>query len=135
MIRTYQELRRLHTFEERYRYLRLQTGVGEATFGYDRVINQQFYKSREWRQIRHVVIVRDRGCDLGVDGFDLHEAPLIHHMNPMMIDDIRHGDGIILDPNFLITTSHRTHNAIHYGDESQLPRILVDRKAGDTTLW
>lgn len=135
MIRTYAVLRRLRTFEERYLYLRLHADVGEATFGFDRHINQQFYRSREWKQVRHEVIIRDQGCDLGIEGHEIHGTLLIHHMNPMLIDDIRHGDGIILDPNFLITTSHRTHNAIHYGDESQLPRELVERRAGDTRLW
>lgn len=135
VIRTYSELRRLHTFEERYKYLRLQAGVGQATFGFDRYINQQFYRSREWKQVRREVILRDEGCDLGVEGHEIYDQVLIHHMNPMEINDIRNGDAVILDPNFLITTSHRTHNAIHYGDESQLPRILTPRRPGDTKLW
>lgn len=135
MIRTYSELRRLQTFEERYHYLRLRAGVGEATFGFDRYIGQQFYRSREWKQVRHEVIVRDEGCDLGVEGYEIHDQVLIHHMNPIEVQDIRNSDDIILDPNFLITTSHRTHNAIHYGDESQLPRPFTPRRAGDTTLW
>lgn len=135
MIRTYAELRRLHTFEERYLYLRLHAGVGEATFGFDRYVNQQFYRSTEWKRVRRDVIARDEGCDLGIPGFEIHNQVLIHHMNPIELDDIRNGDSIILDPNFLITVSHRTHNAIHYGDESQLPRILTPRRAGDTRLW
>jgi hypothetical protein len=125
----------LETFEERYRYLALRGQVGEATFGFDRYINQQFYTSREWRQIRHYVISRDNASDLGVEGYDIHSKLVIHHMNPMSANDIIHGDDDILDPEFLITTTHRTHNAIHYGDESQLPRPLVERRRGDTKLW
>lgn len=135
MIRTYSELRRLETFEERFRYLSLRGQVGEATFGFDRYVNQQFYRSREWRQIRHEVIVRDNGCDLGVEGYEIHGALLIHHMNPMEFRDIVHGDPDILNPNYLITTTHKTHNAIHYGDERLLPRLPVERRAGDTRLW
>lgn len=131
----YSELRRLYTFEERFRYLSLEGQVGVATFGFDRHINQQFYRSREWRRLRDDVIVRDNGCDLGIEGYEIHDAPLIHHMNPMLPEHIRHGDDSILDPQFLITTTHRTHNAIHFGDERQLPRPFVSRRAGDTQLW
>lgn len=134
-IRTYTELSRLEDFEERYRYLSLKGVVGSATFGFDRHINQQFYTSRQWRQIRHFVIARDLGCDLGVEGYEIHDKVIIHHMNPMSVDDIVHGDSEILDPEFLITTTHRTHNAIHYGDERQLPRQFVPRGPGDTRLW
>lgn len=134
-IRTYRELRRLETFEERYRYLALRGALGESTFGFDRWINQRFYTSREWKLIRDVVIVRDNGCDLGVPGFEIHSGLLVHHMNPMTPKDLEHGEDWIIDPNFLITTSLRTHNAIHYGDESQLPRGPVVRKLGDTKLW
>lgn len=133
--RTYRELRRLDTFEERYRYLALRGMLGESTFGFDRWINQRFYTSREWKLIRDVVIVRDNGCDLGVPGFEIHSGLLVHHMNPMTFKDLEHGEDWIIDPNFLITTSLRTHNAIHYGDESQLPRGPVVRKLGDTHLW
>lgn len=135
MIRTYYELRKLETFEERYRYLALHGRVGEATFGWDRWINQQFYTSVQWRQIRHRVIARDLGCDLGVGGYEIHDRLVIHHMNPMSIEDISHGDSSILDPEFLITTTHQTHNAIHYGDERLLPRPFVERRPGDTKLW
>ena len=134
-IRTYSQLSRIPTFLERYHYLALRGQVGEATFGYDRYMNQQFYRSSEWKQIRDFVIVRDFGCDLGVDGHDIHSRLLIHHMNPMMIEDITHGSDAILDPEFLITTSHRTHNAIHYGDEQLLPKPFVERAPGDTRLW
>lgn len=134
-IRTYRELSRLHTFEERYRYLALRGQVGEATFGYDRWINQEFYRSREWRKIRMDVIFRDEGCDLGIPGFEIHDKIYIHHMNPMNVEDIKHGNDDILDPEYLIATTHRTHNAIHYGDERLLARPLVPRSPGDTKLW
>lgn len=135
MTRTYSELIKRSSFLERFRYLSLRGQVGESTFGFDRYMNQQFYRSREWRDIRHHVIVRDNGCDLGVEGYEIHNRPTIHHMNPMTQQDLIHGNRNILDPEFLITTTHETHNAIHYGDESLLPRILVDRQPGDTTLW
>lgn len=134
MIRTYSDLRNLD-FEERYRYLALRGGVGVATFGYDRYINQQFYTSRQWRQLRQHVIARDLGCDLGIEGYEIHSGLLVHHMNPMTADDISHGDSSILEPEFLISTTHRTHNAIHYGDEKLLPKPHVERTRGDTKLW
>lgn len=134
-VRSYRELRRLETFEERWRYLALRGQVGDATFGFDRWINQKFYTSREWRQVRHHVIARDDGCDLAVPGYEINSRLVIHHMNPMMIDDIVHFDGSILDPEYLITTTHSTHNAIHYGDEKLLPRPFVARQRGDTKLW
>jgi hypothetical protein len=135
MIRTYSELRRLDEFEERYKYLALRGGVGVSTFGFDRYINQQFYTSREWRQLRHHIISRDVGCDLGIDGYEIHSGLIVHHMNPMSADDISHGESSNFDPEFLITTTHRTHNAIHYGDEKLLPKLHVARKRGDTKLW
>lgn len=133
--RSYSELIRIDTFEDRFRYLSLKGVVGDSTFGFDRYINQQFYTSREWRQVRHHVIARDNGCDLGYEGYEIFGRLTIHHMNPMVSDDIIHGDETILDPEFLITTTHQTHNAIHYGDERQLPRRLVERRPGDTKLW
>ena len=135
MIRTYSELRRIETFEERYHYLALRGDVGSSTFGFDRYINQQFYTSREWRQLRHHIISRDNGCDLGVERYEIHHGLIVHHMNPMIADDISHGESSILDPNFLITTTLRTHNAIHYGDEKLLPRPYEERRRGDTKLW
>lgn len=135
MIRTYSELRRLATIEERFRYLSLRGNVGEHTFGFERWMNQQFYRSTEWRQIRNHIIVRDNGCDLGVEDFEIHDRVIIHHMNPMTVDDIRDGNADILNPEFLIATSFKTHNAIHYGDERLLPREFVERKPGDTKLW
>lgn len=134
-IRTYSEMRRFGTFEDRFEYLKLGGGVGYATFGFDRWINQEFYRSRGWRHARRDVIARDMGLDLGVEGYDIHDRILIHHMNPITPDDIKHGDEAILDPEFLITTTHLTHNAIHYGDASLLPRRHVERTAGDTRLW
>lgn len=135
MIRSYSELRRLETFEERYKYLALQGEVGFSTFGFDRYLNQQFYASREWKQLRHHVIARDNGCDLGIIGYEIFHRLVIHHMNPMSPSDITHGEQRIIDPEYLITTTHRTHNAIHFGDEKLLPRTLIERKRGDTKLW
>lgn len=134
-IRSYSELRRLDTFEERYDYLQLRGEVGKSTFGFDRYMNQRFYTSREWKQIRNQVIARDEGMDLGVDGYEIYDRIVIHHMNPMTVNDIAHGEDSILDPRYLITTTHRTHNAIHYGDRSLLPQPLVERHRGDTRLW
>lgn len=133
--RTYSELRRIRGFEERYRYLALRGEVGESTFGFDRYLNQRFYRSSEWRHLRSHVIARDMGCDLGVEGYELHDRIYIHHMNPMGVEDIKHGNADILNPEFLISTSHRTHNAIHYGDENLLPKQFVERRPGDTKLW
>lgn len=134
-VRKHSELARLETLEERYAYLALNGRVAEATFGFDRYLNQQFYTSREWRQVRNHVIARDRACDLGVEGFDIYDRIYIHHMNPMTIEDIEMGNPAILDPEFLISVTHRTHNAIHYGDESLLPKPFVERRPGDTRLW
>ena len=135
MLRTYSDLRRLETFHERFQYLKLGGQVGHSTFGFDRWINQEFYQSAHWKRVRDRVIVRDGGCDLGISGFEIHTQLLVHHMNPITADDIMHADSDILNPDYLITTTHRTHNAIHYGDESQLPRPHVERQPGDTKLW
>lgn len=134
-IRTYTELSWLPAFEDRYHYLALHGQVGEATFGYDRWVNQKFYRSREWKHIRDHVIVRDNGCDLGVDGYDIHDRIIIHHMNPMAVADLVHGNNDIVDPEYLISVTHNTHNAIHYGDERLLPRPPAVRGPGDTKLW
>ena len=135
MNRTFLELIKLETFEERFRYLSLKGSVGRATFGFDRYLNQKFYSSREWKQIRSYVITRDEGKDLGVYGYEIHSDILIHHMNPLRPEDIFNKSDIILDPMYLITTSHRTHNAIHFGDASLLPKPFVPRQPGDTLLW
>lgn len=134
-IRTHRELNRLETFEERFEYLSLQGVVGESTFGFDRYINQQFYVSRQWRQIRQHVIARDEGLDLGAIGYEIYDKIIIHHMNPIDASAIIHGDPDILDPEFLITTTHQTHNAIHYGNASLLKKPFKERQPGDTRLW
>lgn len=133
--RTYSELRRLETFDERFDYLVLKGEVGAATFGFDRWLNQRFYRSREWQSVRDFVVVRDNGCDLGIPGYEIHARLMVHHMNPISAEDLEHGRDWILDPEFLITTTHRTHNAIHYGDDSLLARAPVERRPGDTKLW
>lgn len=133
--RTYSELRRLETFEDRFSYLSLRGTVGQSTFGFDRWVNQLFYKSKEWNDIRNHVIARDYGCDLGVSGHEIHSGLLVHHMNPMNVEDIQQRQAWILDPEYLITTSMQTHNAIHYGDASLLPREYKERRQGDTRLW
>lgn len=135
MARSYSELLRLDTHEDRFEYLALRGVVGEKTFGYDRWMNQDFYSSRQWKRIRNHVIVRDNGCDLGLDGYDIHDSIYVHHMNPMNVNDIAGDDPSILDPEFLIAVTLRTHNAIHYGDKRLLLRPLVERRAGDTKLW
>ena len=134
-IRSYSELQRLHTFQERYQYLQLRANVGVATFGFDRWMNQAFYRSTQWRHIRQHVIARDNGCDLGVEGYEIGARLYIHHMNPLTVNALTEGDEDIIDPEYLITVTHLTHNAIHYGDESLLPRQHVARSPGDTRLW
>ena len=133
--RTYSELKELSTFEERYRYLALNGNVGQPTFAWERYLNQRFYNSTEWKNVRNLVIIRDNGCDLGIEGRELHSRVYIHHMNPMTPEDLRHSRRTNLDPEFLISVSHRTHNAIHYGDERQLPQMPVERRPGDTKFW
>lgn len=133
--RRYSELRRLRSFQERFEYLKLDGIVGQSTFGFDRWLNQAFYRSREWRDARSYVIARDYGCDLGVAGYEIFADLIVHHMNPMSSEDIVHGSEWIIDPEYLITTSLRTHNAIHYSDESLLPRGPIVRKPGDTKIW
>lgn len=134
-IRRYQELKQIRSFEERFRYLNLRGVVGEATFGFDRWVNQQFYRSREWKHIRDHVIVRDNGCDLGFPGHEIYGKVFVHHMNPMTVEDLTDGEESVIDPDVLITVSHKTHNAIHYGDENLLPKPIVERRPGDTKLW
>lgn len=135
MIRTYSELSTIHSFEDRYRYLQLKGSVGAETFGFDRIFNQQFYRSREWKAIRDHVIVRDNGCDLGVEGYEIYGRIYIHHMNPIMLKDIETTSEFLLDPEYLITTTHGTHNAIHYGDEDLLILPPVERSKNDTCPW
>lgn len=134
-IRSYTSLRRLETIEERFDYLQLRGEVGRATFGFDRYLNQKFYASHEWKQVRDHVIVRDEGRDLGVDGYEIGDRIYIHHMNPMTVGDLTEFNEEILNPEYLVAVSHTTHNAIHYGGRSNLPRGPIDRKRGDTKLW
>lgn len=133
--RSYSELRQLSTFKERYDYLKLNGRVGAETFGYNRYVNQRFYRSTEWKHIRDQIIIRDNGCDLGVEGYDLHSRIYIHHLNPMTVDDIDQGRQMILDPDNLICVSFDTHQAIHFGDESLLPQLPIERISGDTCPW
>lgn len=135
MIRNYSELITLRTFKERFEYLKLDGIVGEETFGFDRYMNQIFYKSNEWASVRREVIIRDNGCDLGVDGYEIHGKILIHHMNPINLSDIIHKTDELLNPDYLITTVLSTHNAIHYGDASLLPALPIERRANDTCPW
>lgn len=135
MIRAYSELIKLKTFKDRFEYLKLDGIVGEETFGFDRYMNQIFYKSREWTSVRQSVIIRDNGCDLGVEGYEIHGKILIHHMNPINLSDIVHKTDELLNPDYLITTVLSTHNAIHYGDASLLPVLPIERRANDTCPW
>lgn len=134
-MRCYTELQTIPTLLERYDYLRLGGIVGEETFGFDRWMNQQFYRSREWRMVRDDVIARDRGYDLGAPDAPKPGVFVIHHMNPLTVRDIEEGTDNLLNPEYLISTCLRTHNAIHYGDESLLPKPFVARSQGDTRLW
>lgn len=134
MIRTYEELITLPTFEERFNYLKLSSRVSEITFGLDRYLNQQFYKSNEWRKVRRDIITRDMGCDLGLQGYEiLGKKIIIHHMNPIKIEDIRDVTEYLLNYNYLITTCLNTHNAIHYSEVC--PNVITERTPGDTKLW
>ena len=134
-IRTYSELVRLPTFEERFRYLKLDGLVGKDTFGFDRYLNQEFYRSKEWKEVRDFVIVRDNGCDLGMDGYEIVGRIYIHHMNPITVNDIVHSSDFLLNPDYLICMSHSTHNAVHYGDEDLLVTAPVERRKNDTCPW
>ena len=134
-IKTYSELITIPTFEERFKYLQLNGHVGVDTFGFDRYINQNFYRSREWKRIRDHVILRDNGCDLGLEGYEIYGRIYIHHMNPILVQDIIHQSDFLLNPEYLICTTHTTHNAIHYGDESLLITAQIERKPNDTCPW
>lgn len=135
-IRTYSELRSLKTFEERFEYLQLNGKVGEDTFGFDRYLNQVFYRSQRWKSVRDQVIIRDNGCDLGLEDYEIQGRILIHHMNPLAIRDIVDETDLLLNPEYLICTSHNTHNAIHYGSNNLLATMLpVERSRNDTCPW
>lgn len=134
--RTYSELITLPTFEERFKYLNLEGRVGADTFGFDRHLNQMVYqRDPRWKKARDIVIIRDNGCDLGVEGYEINSKIIVHHMNPVTLDDIMNDREWIFDPEFLICTSHNTHNAIHYGDERLVFTGLTVRKPNDTCPW
>lgn len=134
-IRTYTELKRIPTFLERFEYLKLDGRVGDQTFGFDRYLNQSFYRSSIWKKLRDEIIIRDLGCDLGVEGYDILKNARVHHMNPITIDDLEHDSEFLTNPEYLITTTLATHNAIHYGDKSLLPSLPVERRPYDTCPW
>ena len=134
-IRTYSELITLGTFEERFRYLKLTACVGDETFGFDRYLNQQFYHSAEWKSLRNEIIIRDNACDLGISDRELNKRIIIHHMNPITKNDLIHQTDYLLNPEYLICVSHKTHQSIHYGDESILDDGIVERSKNDTCPW
>jgi hypothetical protein len=135
IIRRYSELKELKTFKERFDYLKLDGVIGKETFGFDRYLNQIFYRSPEWKHIRQHVILRDQGCDLGVEGYEIYDKIIIHHMNPVSADDIVNRADILLNPEYLISTVLNTHNAIHYSDESILSLLPIERTKNDTCPW
>lgn len=135
MIRTYSGLLRLDTFEERYEYLKMGGIIGESTFGFDRYLNQLLYTSGPWKKIRDKIIIRDKACDLGMEDYEIRSKILVHHINPITPEDVELDRDIIYDPENLICTSLNTHNAIHFGDESLLPKLPVDRRRNDTCPW
>ena len=134
-IRTYSELITLPTFEERFRYLQLSGKIGDETFGFDRYLNQRLYRSQKWMSIRDQIIIRDNGCDLGVEGHDIYGKIIVHHMNPITLKDIEKESEFLFDPEYLICVTHNTHNAIHYGDESLLISAPIERTKNDTCPW
>lgn len=135
LIRRYSELRQLETMEERFKYLRIGGIVGDSTFGFNRYLNQTLYKTQKWRTVRDEVIIRDGACDMGLPDYPIRKYVVIHHMNPLTIEDIQEGREWVFDPEYLICVSDRTHKAIHYGDESLLPKDPVDRVPNDTCPW
>lgn len=135
ILKTYSELMQIDTFIERYRYLRLKGKVGEETFGFDRYLNQSFYKTSEWLAVRDFVIVRDNGCDLGIEDREIGGRILVHHMNPITKDDVLQRSDLLLNPEFLVCTSKNTHDAIHYSDESLLITAPIERTPNDTCPW
>ena len=135
MIKTYSELIAFPTYEERFRYLQLKGAVGKDTFGYDRYLNQILYNSQEWKHFRDKIIIRDNGCDLACEGYDIHGRILVHHINPIRVDDVVNRNPIVFDPENVVCVTHNTHNAIHYGDESLLILAPVERTKNDTCPW
>ena len=134
-IKTYSELILLPTFEERFKYLQLNGRVGDDTFGFDRYINQKFYRSAEWKRIRDLVIMRDNGCDLALEGYEIYGRILIHHMNPITVKDVELSTEYLMNPEYLICVTHNTHNAIHYGDDKLINKGPVVRTKNDTCPW
>ena len=134
-IRTYSELITIPTFEERFEYLQLKGSVGKDTFGYDRYLNQVLYRSPEWKRLRNQIIIRDDGCDLACDGYDIYGKVLIHHLNPITVEDVLARSRKVFDPNNLVCVSHNTHNAIHYGDVDLLATGPIIRTKNDTCPW
>ena len=134
-MKTYTELIQYSTFEDRFNYLKLSGNVGEETFGFDRWLNQRFYKSKEWQSIRDFVIIRDGGCDMAMDGYEIQGKLYVHHMNHIEQNDLIHSTDILIDPEYLVCVSHATHNAIHYGDISLLQTDPVVRTPNDTCPW
>lgn len=135
MIKTYSELIAFPTYEERFRYLQLKGAVGKDTFGYDRYLNQILYNSQEWKRFRDKIVIRDNGCDLACEGYDIHGRILVHHINPIRVDDVVNRNPIVFDPENVVCVTHNTHNAIHYGDESLLILAPVERTKNDTCPW
>lgn len=135
IIRTYSELITIPTFKERYEYLRIGGRVGKDTFGFDRYLNQVLYKSKEWKHVRNIVIERDNGCDLAVEGYEVYDNIIVHHMNPITMEDLLYRRDYVLDPEYLVSTVHNTHNAIHYGDDSLIFTTLTERRPNDTCPW
>lgn len=135
-LKSYSELITIDSYNDRFKYLEIGGDVGVSTFGFDRYLNQRFYKTSEWRKVRSQIIVRDNGCDLGVDGYEIGGIIIIHHINTVSVDDIKHKRFmLLLDPEYLISTSLNTHNAIHYGDESLITSLPLERRPNDTKLW
>ena len=134
-IRTYSELILLPTFEERFKYLQLNGRVGDDTFGFDRYINQKFYRSSDWKRIRDQIIIRDNGCDLALEGYEIYGRILIHHMNPITVKDVELSTEYLMNPEYLVCVTHNTHNAIHYGDEKQIITGPIVRTKNDTCPW
>ena len=134
-MRNYRELSRLKTFDERFEYLKIGGFVGESTFGFERYLNQTLYNSSKWRRLRNQIIIRDNGCDLGVEGYEIQGIIIVHHMNPISVDDLKDFSDDIFNPEYLICVSLTTHNAVHYGDKSLIPQEPVERRPGDTCPW
>lgn len=135
MSKTYSELIAIPKYEGRFRYLQLQGAVGKDTFGYDRYLNQVLYNSQEWKRFRNEIIVRDNGCDLAFEGYDIHGRILVHHINPITVNDVTNRSPLVFDPENVICVTHNTHNAIHYGDESLLITVPIERTRNDTCPW